>query len=183
MRHCLTISLGILTLLLSLSVVAADQPVAPTAEPAVTASTLDREVQSLKQQVLDLNRELFILEEELLFPSNTQISIFVSMDVGDFFALDSVQIKLDDKQVASYLYTPREVKALHRGGTHRIYTGNLPAGEHELIAFFTGGGPNGRDFKRGAEKIIIKEIGPKMVELKISDRTEKQQADFIIKEW
>ncbi|HID82506.1 MAG TPA: AraC family transcriptional regulator [Chromatiales bacterium] len=152
-------------------------------QPQATASALDGEVQALKQDVLDLNKELFILEEELLFPSNTQVAIFVSMDVGDFFNLDSVQIKLNDKMVANYLYTPREVKALHRGGTHRIYMGNLPAGEHELIAFFTGTGPNNRDFKRGTEMIIKKEIGPKMVELKISDRKQKHQADFQVKEW
>ncbi len=157
---------------------------APKNEPApATASALDGEIQTLKQEVLDLNKELFILEEELLFPSNTQVAIFVSMDVGDFFNLDSVQIKIDDKMVANYLYTPREVKALHRGGTHRIYMGNLPAGEHELIAFFTGTGPSNRDFKRGTEMIIKKEIGPKMIELKISDRKSKQQADFIVKEW
>lgn len=152
-------------------------------QPPATASALDGEVQTLKQDVLDLNKELFILEEELLFPSNTQVAIFVSMDVGDFFNLDSVQVKLNDKMVANYLYTPREVKALHRGGTHRIYMGNLPAGEHELIAFFTGTGPNNRDFKRGTEMIIKKEIGPKMVELKISDRKQKHQADFQVKEW
>jgi len=152
-------------------------------QPQATASALDGEVQTLKQDVLDLNKELFILEEELLFPSNTQVAIFISMDVGEFFNLDSVQIKLNDKMVANYLYTPREVKALHRGGTHRIYMGNLPAGEHELIAFFTGTGPNERDFKRGTEMIVKKDIGPKMVELKISDRKTKHQADFVVKEW
>lgn len=172
----------ILLVFLTCTVMAAEEEPAP--QPvAVSSSTLDQEVQALKQDVLDLNKELFILEEELLFPSNTQISIFVSMDVGDFFNLDSVQIKLDDKLVANYLYTPREVKALHRGGTHRIYTGNLPAGDHELVAFFTGAGPSDRDFKRGTDKIIKKEIGPKMIELKISDRKSKQQADFIVKEW
>jgi len=73
--------------------------------------------------------ELFILEEELLYPSNTQVAIFVSMDVGEFFDLESVQVKIDDKNIANYLYTPREVKALHRGGVHRIYQGwGKPAG-------------------------------------------------------
>lgn len=177
MRSGFKLAAVIMLVLLSYAVYAADEPV------TATASSLDKEVQTLKQNVLDLNKELFILEEELLFPSNTQVSVFVSMDVGEFFKLDSVQIKLDDKVIANYLYTPREVKALQRGGTHRIYTGNLQAGEHELIAFFTGAGPNGRDFKRGADKIIVKDIGPKMVELKISDRASKQQADLIVKEW
>jgi hypothetical protein len=42
--------------------------------------------------VIDLNRDLFVLEEELLFPANTQVAVFVSMDVGDFFALDSISL-------------------------------------------------------------------------------------------
>ena len=97
-----------------------------------------------------LNRDLLVLEEELLFPASTQVALFVSMDVGKLFELDSVQIKLDDKVVANYLYTPREVEALHRGGVQRLYLGNLRAGEHALVAFFTGKGPHERDYKRGA---------------------------------
>ena len=100
--------------------------------------------------MVDLNRDLFVLEEELLFPANTQVAVFLSMDVGDFFALDSVQLKIDQKEVINYLYTPREVEALLKGGVQRLYLGNLKVGKHELVAFFTGKGPNDRDYKRGA---------------------------------
>src|SRR5690606_20604191 len=89
--------------------------------------TLDEEVQHLKKLAVDLNRDLFLLEEELLFPSSTQVAVFVSMDVGEFFALDSVELELDGKNVASYLYTEREIDALHRGGVQRLYTGNVRA--------------------------------------------------------
>ena len=74
--------------------------------------TLDEEVQDLKKLAVDLNRDLFLLEEELLFPANTQVAIFVSMDVGEFFGLDSVEITLDGEDVTNYLYTDREVTAL-----------------------------------------------------------------------
>jgi len=144
---------------------------------------LDQEIQILKQEVLELNRDLFILEEELLYPSSTQVAVYISVDVGDFFDLDSVQVVLNEKVVANYLYTEREVDALLRGGVHQIYIGNLPSGEHELVAYFTGRGPQGRDFKRGANRIIDKSLGAKYVELKISDRTPKHQPDFIVKEW
>ncbi|MFQ5489070.1 MAG: AraC family transcriptional regulator, partial [Gammaproteobacteria bacterium] len=102
---------------------------------------LDDEVQTLKKDILDINRELFILEEELLFPTNTQVAVFLSLDTGEFFKLDAVQVKIDDKVVSNYLYTRRELEALRRGGVQRIYFGNLRAGEHELVAFFTGLGP------------------------------------------
>ena len=140
-------------------------------------------MQSLKQEVVDLNRDLFMLEEELLFPANTQVAVFVSMDVGTFFALDSVKILLDGKEVSNYLYTQREAEALLRGGVHRVWLGNLRAGKHEMTAFFTGKGPHERDYQRGATLEIDKGVGAKYVELKISDRARQLQPEFIVKEW
>ncbi|MGD2073337.1 MAG: AraC family transcriptional regulator [Gammaproteobacteria bacterium] len=141
------------------------------------------EVQNLKKQVLELNRDLFLLEEELLFPSNTQVSVFVSMDVGEFFQLDSVTLQIDGEEVANYLYTRRELQALARGGVQRLHMGNLRSGKHELVAFFVGKGPHGRDYRRGATARIEKGLGPKYVELKIVDKTENFQPEFEVKEW
>jgi hypothetical protein len=145
--------------------------------------TLDEDVQGLKKQVLDLNRDLFLLEEELLFPSNTQTAVFVAMDVGEFFGLDSVELKIDNKAVANYLYTEREASALVKGGVQRLYIGNLKAGDHELVAVFTGGGPHARDYRRATSVKFEKGIGPKYIELTISDRASKQQPEFVVKEW
>jgi hypothetical protein len=157
-------------------------PIVSAAADMQTAS-VDAEVQDLKSAVLDLNRELFMLEEELLYPANTQIAVFLSMDVGEFFTLDSVQLEVDGKQVSNYLYTEREVLALHRGGVQRLFLGNLKSGPHEVVAFFTGTGPHGRDYKRGAALDLEKGIGAKFVELKISDRVSKQQPEFVVSEW
>lgn len=160
----------------------ADTPGGEATAPADTRG-LDQEVQGLKKDVVDLNRELFVLEEELLFPANTQVAVFVSMDVGDFFALDSITLKIDQKEVINYLYTPREVEALLKGGVHRLYLGNLKVGKHELVAFFSGKGPNDRDYKRGATLRFEKGIGAKYLELKINDRQRRQQPEFEIKDW
>ena len=162
---------------------ATSEPAAASAEPPADTRGLDEEIQNLKKDVVDLNKDLFVLEEELLFPANTQVAVFVSMDVGLLFDLDSVQIKLDDKVVSTYLYTPLEVQALHRGGVQRVYVGNLKAGEHEIVAFFTGKGPHERDYKRGATIKFEKGIGAKYLELKINDRQKKQQPEFEIKDW
>jgi hypothetical protein len=146
-------------------------------------ATLDQETQSLKKAVLELNKELFLLEEELLYPANTQMAVFVSMDVGEYFALDSIQLTLDGKDVSNYLYTEREVDALHRGGVQQIYVGNLKVGEHELVAIFTGKGPHDRDYKRGATLQFAKNIGSKYVELTISDREMQLQPEFVVRNW
>ncbi|MCL4776438.1 MAG: AraC family transcriptional regulator [Gammaproteobacteria bacterium] len=158
-------------------------PEAPPAAEAVDGKAMDQQVQGLKDEVLDLNRELFMLEEELLFPANTQVAVFVSMDVGEYFALDSVQLTLDGKPVSKYLYTEREARALNRGGVHRLYLGNLKAGGHELVAIFTGQGSHERDYRRGATLKFEKGIGAKFVELAISDRASKMQPEFMVREW
>jgi hypothetical protein len=155
---------------------------APDAPPA-DFKTLDQEVQGLKKDVIDLNKDLFVLEEELLFPANTQVALYVSMDVGAFFALDSVTIKIDNKEVKNYLYTAREADALLKGGVQQIYLGNLKVGKHELVAFFTGKGPVERDYKRGATITFDKGVGAKYLELKITDRVAKHQPEFAIKDW
>ena len=174
--------------------VAASAPEASASAPAAAASapdaaasaptgSLDDRVQATKADVISLNRDLLVLEEELLFPANTQVAVFVSMDVGLLFDLDSVQIKLDDKVVSTYLYTPLEVQALHRGGVQRVYLGDLRAGNHEIVAFFTGKGPHDRDYKRATTIKFDKTTEPKYIELQIKDVQQKLQPEFDVKVW
>jgi len=151
--------------------------------PATEFSNLDSRIEDTKKAVIELNRDLMVLEEELLFPASTQVAVFVSMDVGKLFDLDSVQVKLDDREVANYLYTPAEGQALHRGGVQRIYLGNLKTGSHELVAFFTGGGPHQRDYRRATSVKFDKGTDPKYIELRIKDSTGKQQPEFDVHIW
>ncbi len=176
---------SVMALVIALPAMANDtaQPAAAPASASAPAAGLDARIQDAKGDVIRLNRDLLVLEEELLFPANTQVAVFVSMDVGLLFELGSVQVKLDDKVVANHLYTPLEVKALHRGGVQRVYLGNLKAGAHELVAFFTGGGPHHRDYKRGANVTFDKGSEPKYIELQIKDSAGKLQPEFEVKVW
>jgi hypothetical protein len=167
----------------ALAQTAAAAVASPPAASQSASGGVDEQVQSLKSDVLDLNRDLFVLEQELLYPANTQVAVFVSIDAGTFFALDSVQLKVDGKEVANYLYTPREVHALVQGGVHRLYVGNLKVGKHELVAFFTGKGPHNLDYTRGATLDFQKDIGAKYLELTITDDQHKLQPQFRIKDW
>jgi len=145
--------------------------------------SLDADIEALKKEVLSLNRDLFILEEDLLFPANTQFSVFLSMNSGVFFSLDSVQLKIDDKNIANHLYTERELAALKRGGVQRLHIGNLSSGEHEIVAIFVGIGPSGRDYRRGVSIVIDKSSEPQFVEFMISDDTAKEQPSFDARIW
>jgi hypothetical protein len=145
--------------------------------------SIDRDAQALTQQVLEANRDLTVLQEQLLFPPNTQVAVFVSMDVGTFFDLDSVELKLDGKTVAHYLYSDEESKALLKGGTQELFIGNLKTGRHQLVAFFTGTGPHARDYRRGTTLDFDKGVAAKYVELKVSDLERRQQPEFVTKVW
>lgn len=144
---------------------------------------LDVQVEDLKQEILELNKDLFILEEELLYPSNTQLAVFLSMDVGYFFALDAVKLTLDGELVSNYLYTDRQLDALARGGVQRLFIGNLKKGPHEIVAVFTGRGPQGRDYRRATSVNFEKSSDAKYLELKIMDQTANNQPDFLVKQW
>ncbi len=178
-RTVFILSLAMLQILFSATVVYAE-----VAETEVKAETeLQKNIQALKKDVLKLNRNLFILEEDLLFPANTQFSVFLSMDAGQLFSLDSVQLKIDDKVLASHLYTEREISALKRGGVQRLYIGNLASGEHEVIAIFTGKGPSQRDYRRGETIKIEKASDPLFIELQIIDDPAKEQPVFKTRVW
>ncbi len=152
-------------------------------EVAQPALTLDEQLQALKKEALKLNRDLFILKEELQFPANTQVAVFLSVDAGEFFALDAVNVSLDGKEVANHLYTAKQLSALQRGGIQKLHMANVKAGEHELVAVFTGKGPRGRDFRRATAHSFSKGSNAKYLEVQIIDSDRTNQPDFVVKEW
>lgn len=185
MRITMVVVLAASPLMATSTLAAEPKVAAPKTATGATPEfqSLDRRIQGLKQEAIDLNRDLFVLEEELLFPASTQLAVFLSLDVGEFFKLDSVQVKIDDKVVTNHLYTEREVAALRRGGVQRLYLGNLRAGQHELVALFTGKGTHERDYKRGANLKFDKTTDPKYIELQIRDDSGKLQPEFSVKQW
>ena len=143
---------------------------------------LDEQVQDIKKDVIDLSAELSLLEEKLLFPSNTQVSIFISLLADEDFRLDGVQLKLNNKVIANHLYTFRELEALQSGGVQKIYTGNIKTGDHELVVSYVGKAPAGGEFRRSGNYTLNKDVGPKFVEVKIAGpNTSEQEIRF--KDW
>ncbi len=148
-----------------------------------TKGTLASELEDIKSQVLKLNRDLFILEEDLLFPASTQIAVFVSVDVGRFLKLDSVELKIDDNNVSGFLYTERQRKALEQGGIQRIYLGNIKTGPHLLTAVFTGNDAEGRTVQRAITHNFDKTDETVMIELKVEDSESSYRADIKVEQW
>ena len=129
---------------------------------------LDEQVQEIKSDALGIAAELNQLEEKLLYPSNTQVAVFVSLAGGETFRLDSVEIQLDGKPVAHHLYTFKELEALKNGGVQRIYTGNVRSGEHDLQVSVIGKTGGGADFQKSERFTVNKDVGPRIVEMSLA---------------
>jgi hypothetical protein len=151
---------------------------AAAVETSATAVPLDSDLEQIKKELLQLKRDLVILEEDLLFPASSQVAVFLSMDIGELFQLDAVSVKLNGKEVAHHLYTDRQVDALYRGGVQKLFVGNVKQGQNRLTAFFTGRGPNGRDYRRATTVEFEKSFEPAFVELAISDSGASYQPEF-----
>lgn len=124
---------------------------------------LDEQVQEIKSDVLGISKELSLLEEKLLYPSGTQVAIFIALSPGNSMRLDAVQLQIDGQLVAHYIYSAKELEALHKGGVQRLYVGNVSTGEHRLEVVVDGKAQSGEDFSRTEQFSFRKEVKPKMV--------------------
>jgi hypothetical protein len=142
---------------------------------------LDEQVQEIKTDALGIAAELGRLEEKLLYPSNTQLSVFVSLAPKSKFRLDAVEIHINGKAVAHHLYAHKELEALQGGGVQRLYTGNVMQGEHELLVSFSGKSAGGGDLRQSASFKISKAVGPKVVGITLAPGAAGQSIS--IKDW
>lgn len=132
---------------------------------------LDEQVQDIKDDVLGIASQLTLLEEKLLYPSDTQVAVFVSLADGEKFRLDGLSIELGGKPVANHLYTFKELQALQKGGVQQIYTGNVTTGKHELNVTVIGKSPNGADLLHTKTFTFSKTVGPKIVEIILTENS------------
>jgi hypothetical protein len=132
---------------------------------------LDEQIQEIKGDALSISAELAKLEEKLLYPSNTEVSVFVSLKTGETFRLDSVDIQMDGKPVTHHVYTMKELEALRKGGVQKIYTGNIHTGEHSLEVQVSGKTTGGSDFQRSEHFMVSKDVAPKIVEVSLASES------------
>jgi hypothetical protein len=140
--------------------------------------SLDDQVQEIKTDVLGIAADLTRLEEKLLYPSNTQIAIFVSITEGQPFRLDAMQINIDGRLATHYIYAYKELEALQHGGVQRIYTGNVPTGAHEIAVSVNGKTDSDKDFNRTATFSFSKGVEPKLLGITLAGPESIQLGDW-----
>jgi hypothetical protein len=137
----------------------------------------DEQIQDIKSDVLAISADLEKLEEKLLYPSGTEVSVFVSLADSKSFRLDAVDIQMDGNSVARHVYSFKELEAMKKGGVQRIYTGNIKTGDHDLLVSVIGKTGGGSDLRKAEHFKISKDVAPRIVELSLSEQgvTEKSR--------
>ena len=130
--------------------------------------SLDGQVQEIKSDVLNIASELSNLEERLLYPSNTQIAIFVSVADDEAFRLDALQVEIDGNMATHHIYSFQELEALQKGGVQRIYTGNVVTGGHDLRVTMIGQSKSGKDVSESVSCSFAKDVKPKTLGITLS---------------
>jgi len=160
---------------LSAAVASGDKNSSPSADKNSAPSLdqqqmrgLDEQVQEVKSDVLSISQELSRLEEKLLYPSGTQVAIFVALAKGDQMRLDSVRLQIDGQLATQHVYSAKELEALRKGGVQRLYVGNVTTGDHQLEVLVDGKLQDGKDFSRTEHLTFRKEVKPKLVGLTVA---------------
>jgi len=147
------------------------------------AESLDHEIDRLKADVADLSQTLYELEESVLYPVDTQVAVFLTLEKKEGLDLDSVELYLNGTPVASHLYTDRERDSLKQGGVQRLYIGNLPHGSHRLKAVLTARSANERFVRREATHQFRKRPGESRIQLTLDAAAPDYEPVVSFREW
>lgn len=145
--------------------------------------SINEKAEALKQEIIDLNRKLYLFEEQLLYPTDTQIAIFLSISNESSFLLDSIELRLDRQLITSHLYKEKELEALKKGGIQRLYIGSLSDGKHKLTARFNGHGGGSQYYRRNKSLTFTKEAKAKYIQLVVSESPQSREPVFKVKQW
>ena len=185
LRHFLSFFTIFILIVMNVTLLNAAEP--PKESKKIKQKALDpaliKEAEQLKKQLVQLNSELYAFEEDLLYPANTQLGVFLSMSKDSSFVLDSIEIRLDDKLVTSYLYKENEISSLKNGGIQRLYLGSLADGKHKLTARFNGQGANNQYFRRKKALPFTKDQNAKFIQLVVTESSTSNEPLFKVKAW
>lgn len=141
------------------------------------------QVMTAKEAVLELNRDLYELERELLSPATTRAAFHISLNQGDYFEPLAIELSVDGQLELQHLYTERQVKALRMGAVQPLGDLNLAPGKHDISVTIRGVDHQGQGRELAIKDTVSKTGKPLIVELLIVDREELQSARLQLKYW
>jgi len=144
---------------------------------------LDREMQSIKEEFLEINQDVLRLQEMAARSQGGVLVVMLSM--APTLTVDPVGIvlQLDGNTVSQHQYSQREVIALREGGVQRLYTGSPGAGEHRLEIAFSGHGSDDRRLEHQQALTIHTLPGSQYLELRLEAGGDFPDPAFVLREW
>jgi hypothetical protein len=141
---------------------------------------IEEDMQDVKRLALEMHRDLIVAQDEKVFPEETQVNVFISMDIGVFFDVQSVKVVLDQTEAVQQTYSRKQAHALTMGATQKIFVGNLSEGKHELTAIVAGLGSH-YPIRRAITLELSKKPGTQTVNIRLSDGENRQDMALIAK--
>lgn len=141
-----------------------------------------QEIQAAKQQVLQLNKELYELEQALLKPITTQAAVYFSIQPIEQFAPLSIDVQLGRLAPIHHVYSEREVQALRMGAVQPLAHSHLAPGAHDVLVRINGVNVRGETQQLTANRSIEKGDGPLYLEIHIGAAT-GQSVQATIRTW
>lgn len=154
-----------------------------TNAPEIPAVEVNAQALSIKQSVLELNKDLYQLEQDLLSPATTRAAVYFSLDKGKFYQPYSINIVIDNKAPIQYLYTDKQVHALRQGAVQPLKNLNLGPGKHSINAVVKGVSDKGVERDLTIKETVEKNDGPLYIELKVQENAKTGNAELIISQW
>lgn len=146
-------------------------------------AALHKEIQTVKASVIELQKELYQLEQDLINPATIRAEFHFSLSYGEFFSPLSLSVKVDDVTQLQHIYTEREVKALELGAIQPLGGVNMPPGQHKLTAVLIGEDQYGQSVEL-VEEVQVNKTNKKLItEIQAVDFSDLQSARLKISHW
>lgn len=181
---CKTAATVLVALLLSAPGIAA---AVATADLDERAQKLDQSVQALKKEVLEFNTEGQRIEDDILYPPHSRLSVYLAVRVPGFL-LQEVSVSLDNGPAQTLSYSDRDAKALlAERHIQRILRTNIAPGAHRIRLTYRG---QMADAKPGAtplgdsyEAVFDKDNRETSLEFSIARPNRLSRAGVAMKQW
>ena len=146
-------------------------------------ASVAQDIVTVKRSVLELNKDLYELEESLLSPATTRAAFYFSLLHGEFFEPLSIELTAEGMPSVQHIYTERQVSALRMGAVQPLAEINIGPGKHSLHGVVRGVNQLGQKRELVIDQVVEKTDKPLLLEIVVSDNAEKQTAIAEVRNW
>jgi len=102
------------------------------------ALKLDQSIQAFKDEVLDFSREAQNIEDDVMYPAHTRVSVYLGVKIPGLL-LKEVSVAIDQAPPQIITYTDRDARAmLADRHLQRILLGSIQPGGHRIRVKYSG---------------------------------------------